>query len=210
MCVTDRSAAADRPLIDLVRAAIAGGADLVQLRQKELGGAELLRLAREAVAAAKEAGGRCRVLINDRLDVALAAKAPGLHLPAEGLPIDPIRPHAPRRFLIGRSVHSLPEARRADQEGADYLLFGPVFETPSKAGLGPPHGPAGLRKVVESVRRPVWAIGGINRETVASIREIPIAGVAAIAAVFGAPDPAAAIRELRSLLGPITRGGPPP
>lgn len=200
LCVTDRIAAGGRPLLELVRAAIAGGADMLQLREKDLCGGELLRLAREVVAVAKEAGGRCRVVVNDRLDVALLAKAQGLHLPAQGLPIAAARRHAPKRFLIGRSVHALAEARQADREGADYLLFGPVFATPSKAAFGAPHGPEELRKVVESVRAPVWAIGGIGRDTIGELRGIPLAGVAAISAIVGAPDPAEAIRALRSIL----------
>lgn len=200
LCVTDRLALEDRDVASAIRAAIRGGADMVQLREKDLRGGELLRLARESVAAAKEAGGRCRVLVNDRLDVALAAKASGVHLPAQGLPIAAVRRHAPRTFAIGRSVHSRAEARQAEKEGADYLLFGPVFATPSKAAFGPPHGPDGLRRVVESVRCPVWAIGGINRETIGDLRGIPLGGVAAITAIISAPDPSEAVRELRALL----------
>ena len=200
LCVTDRLALGGRAVQEAIRAAIAGGADMVQLREKDLRGGELLRLTREVVAAAKEAGGRCRVLLNDRLDVALAAKASGVHLPAQGLPLPAARRHAPKAFVIGRSVHSRTEARQAEREGADYLLFGPVFATPSKATFGPPHGPERLRKVVESVRCPVWAIGGISPETIGDLRGIPLAGVAAITAIFGAADPGEAVRELRSRL----------
>ncbi len=200
LCVTDRRVAGERPILDVIRAAIAGGADLVQIREKDLGGAELLRLAREAVEAARAAGGGCRILINDRLDVALTAKAAGVHLPAEGLPIDGVRRCAPRRFLVGRSVHSLAAARQAEKDGADYLIFGPVFDTPSKAVFGAPHGPAVLRKVVEAVRLPVWAIGGIGPANAAELRGIPIAGAAAISAIVAAPDPAAAVRALRAAL----------
>jgi thiamine-phosphate pyrophosphorylase len=198
--VTDRRAAGSRALLDLARAAMAGGADLVQLRDKDLGGKELLHLARELVEAARSAGGRCRVLINDRLDVALAAKAAGVHLPAEGLPIGSVRAHAPKRFLVGRSVHSLGEAQKARKEGADYLFLGPIFATPSKAAYGPPLGPAVLRKAAESVDLPVWAIGGITPATAAELRGIPIAGVAAISAIAGAPDAGAAVAALRAAL----------
>lgn len=198
--VTDRRATGDRPLPEVARAAIAGGADIVQVREKDLGGAALLRLAREIVEAAGGAGARCRVLVNDRLDVALAAKAAGVHLPAEGLPIEGLRRHVPKRFLVGRSVHSLAEAQRARREGADYVLLGPIFATPSKSGFGPPLGPALLGRVVEAVRLPVWAIGGITPETASALRGIAIAGVAAISAIAGAADPAAAVAALRAAL----------
>ena len=200
VCVTDRRAAEPRPILEVARAAIAGGADMVQLREKDLGAAELLSLARDLVAAAKEAGGRCRILVNDRLDVALAAKAGGVHLPAEGLPIEAVRQHAPRRLLVGRSVHSLAEARQAEKQGADYLVFGPVFATPSKVEFGAPHGPVALRKVAETVRIPVFAIGGVNAATAAELRGLPVAGVAAISAIVAAPDPAEAVRALRAAL----------
>jgi thiamine-phosphate pyrophosphorylase len=144
--------------------------------------------------------GRARVLVNDRLDVALAAKAGGVHLPASGLPLAGARRHARGRFLVGRSVHALAEAREAEKAGADYLVFGPIFATPGKAAYGEPQGVTALRRVVEAVRIPVWAIGGITPETVLEIRGLPIAGVAAIAAIAGAPDPAAAVR---SLLAPL-------
>jgi len=200
--VTARAATAGRPLLEVSRAAIEGGCDLLQVREKDLTGGPLLTLAREIVEAAKPRGVRCSVVVNDRLDVALAAKAAGVHLPADGLPIDLVRRGTGKRFVIGRSVHSLAEARQAQKEGADYLFFGPVFETPGKTVFGPPQGPDALRKIVEAVRIPVWAIGGINPGGAARLRGIPIAGVAAITFIAAAPDPAEAVRALRaSLLG---------
>lgn len=200
ICVTDRRAAGARPIADLVRAAVAAGADMVQIREKDLSGAALLLMAREAVGIAREAGARCRIIVNDRLDVALAAKASGVHLPAEGLPVGEVRRKVGARFLIGRSVHSLVEARHAEKEKADYLIFGPVFATPSKAGLIDPHGAEGLRKLLGAVRIPVYAIGGINLSTVEALRGMPIAGIAAISAIVSASDPERAIRELRVAL----------
>ncbi len=189
ICVTDRRAAGGRPIADLVRAAVAAGADMVQIREKDLGGGPLLLLVKEAVA-----------IVNDRLDVALAAKASGAHLPAEGLPVGEARRKVGARFLLGRSVHSLAEARQAEKEKADYLIFGPIFATPSKAGLGAPHGPEGLRKLLGTVRIPIYAIGGINVTTIEALRGIPIAGIAAIGAIASAEDPGRAIRELRAAL----------
>jgi thiamine-phosphate pyrophosphorylase len=212
-CVTDRRLAGDRTLAAVVRAAIAGGADRIQIREKDLGGAALLDLARELSQAVKTAG-RCLLVVNDRLDVALAAKAAGVHLPAEGLPVAAARRAAGRKFLVGRSVHSLAEARQAEKEGADYLFFGPVFATPGKAAFGEPQGVAALRKVAEAVRVPVWAIGGVNPSTAPGLRGLPIAGVAAISAIIAAADPAEAVRALRAALegtGPgAAPGGPAP
>jgi thiamine-phosphate pyrophosphorylase len=198
--VTDRNAMAGRPVLEVARAALLGGVDLLQVREKDLPGGPLLVLAREIVEAARAGGGRCRVVVNDRLDVALASKAAGVHLPAEGLPVDAARKRAGARFLVGRSAHSLPEAQRAQKEGADYVFLGPVFPTPSKIAFGPPLGPAALRRAVESLRIPVWAIGGIGPATAAELSGIPIAGVAAISAIAAAPDPAEAVRALRAAL----------
>ena len=200
--VTSRESTGDRPLLDVVREAIAGGCDLIQVREKDLLGGPLLQLVRSIVEAAKPRGARCAVVVNDRLDVALAAKAAGVHLPADGLPTGQVRRHAGKKFLLGRSVHSLAEAKQAAKDGADYLFFGPVFATPSKAAFGPPQGPDLLRKIAEAVKVPVWAIGGINPGTAAELRGLPIAGVAAISFIASAPDPAAAVRALRDSLVP--------
>jgi thiamine-phosphate diphosphorylase len=203
--VTSRAATGDRPLHEVVTAAIAGGCDLIQVREKDLTGGPLLQLVRTIVDAAKPRGARCAVVVNDRLDVALAAKAAGVHLPADGLPIAPVRRHAGKKFLVGRSVHSLAEAKQAGKDGADYLFFGPVFATPSKAAFGPPQGPDLLRKVAEAVKIPVWAIGGINPGTAAELRGLPIAGVAAISFIATAADPGDAVRALRDSLAPLKR-----
>lgn len=198
--VTSRSATGGRPLLDVARAAVAAGCDLIQVREKDMTGGPLLALARDIVDAAK--GQRCTVVVNDRLDVALTAKAAGVHLPWEGLPIGEVRRVAGRRCVIGRSVHSLTEARQAQKEGADYLIFGPVFETPGKAAFGPPQGTDALHKVLEAVRIPVWAIGGMTPERAAGLRGLGIAGVAAVGFIASASDPAEAIRALRSALNP--------
>lgn len=190
-----------RPPGEIVLAAVAGGVDRIQIREKDLPGRELLQLAREVIAALKAARARAQVVINDRLDIALAAKAAGVHLPSDGLPIRGVRERVGARFLVGRSVHSLAEARQAEKEKADYVFFGPVFETPSKAAFGPPQGAEALRKIAASIRIPVWAIGGINADTARELAGIPIAGVAAISALAGAPDPGAAARALREALG---------
>jgi thiamine-phosphate pyrophosphorylase len=198
--VTSRSAVLERPLLEVVKGAIEGGCDLVQVREKDLSAGPLLKIASEIVEAARPHRTRCSVVVNDRLDVALASKAAGVHLPADGLEIAQVRRAAGRRFVIGRSVHTLAEARQAQKDGADYLFFGPVFETASKIPYGPPQGPNPLRKVVEAVRIPVWAIGGVTPERASELRGIRIAGVAAISFIAAAADPAAAVGALRDSL----------
>lgn len=202
--VTDRDATAGRPLPDIARAAVSGGCDLLQIREKDLSGGALLALTRDIVAALgpSKPGSRagCSVVVNDRLDVALAGRAAGVHLPAVGLPTTAVRKAAGKKILIGRSTHSAAEARQAQKDGADYVIFGPVFETPGKAAYGPPAGTEALRRVLESVTVPVWAIGGITPETAVLLKGIRIAGVAAIRWIAGASDPAEAVRLLRAAL----------
>jgi thiamine-phosphate pyrophosphorylase len=200
MFVTDRRLAGERPILEVAAAALAGGASFIQVRERDLGGAALLELTAALVAAAK-AHPRARIVVNDRLDVAIAAHAAGVHLPAAGLPIAAVRAKSPARFLVGRSVHSVAEAREAAKAGADYLVCGPVFATPSKAAFGDPIGPEVLRKAAEAVRVPVWAIGGITVENAPGLRALPIAGVAVIGAIMTAADPAAAVTRLRAALG---------
>jgi thiamine-phosphate pyrophosphorylase len=139
-------------------------------------------LSRFALAETRETA--TRVLINDRLDVALAANAAGVHLGENSLPLEVVsawRRSAGRQdFLIGVSCHSLESAREAERGGADYVFFGPVFDTPSKAAFGPPQGIERLREVCASVEIPVLAIGGVN---LGNARQCVAAGAAGIAAI---------------------------
>ena len=207
MCyVTDRkSLGLTNPVDEVlarIRAAMAAGADWVQVREKDLPARELLALARKAVAAesaAREHGGEARMIVNDRLDVALAAGAAGVHLGRESLPAREVvrwcrGGNAPAEFLVGASCHNAEEAREAEAAGASYVFFGPVFETPSKASFGPPQGIARLAEVCRSVRLPVIAIGGVNEEDGVKCLRAGAAGVAAIRMFQEARD-AAALRE---------------
>ncbi len=198
--VTDRRLTSGRPLLGIIEGAIRGGVDLIQIRDKDLAAAELLKIAQAALEMAKGAGGRCRIMVNDRLDVALAARASGVHLPGDGLPPREVRSRVTRRFLIGRSIHALAEGRDAAKAGVDYLFFGPVFATPDKAAFGAPQGVDALRKVAGTLRLPVWAIGGVSLATVAELHGVPIAGIAAIRAIGEADDPAGAVGALRAAL----------
>ena len=143
---------------------------------------ELLELAKTAVGIA--AGG-ARVIVNDRLDVALAAGAAGVHLGGESLPArDLLRwcreGNAPADFLVGVSCHSPEEAREAEDSGASYIFFGPIFDTPAKKKFGPPQGIARLGEVCRAVRIPVIAIGGVNEENATKCLHAGAAGIAAI------------------------------
>ena len=169
-------------LIAKIRAAGAAGADWVQIREREMTARELLNLTKAAIAGP---GGPTSILVNDRLDVALAAGAAGVHLRGESVPVaEAVRwlreTRAPADFLVGVSCHSVEEARQAEATGASYLFFGPIFETPAKKKFGPPQGIAKLTEVCNSVRIPVIAIGGVNEETAPKCLQTGASGIAAI------------------------------
>jgi thiamine-phosphate pyrophosphorylase len=177
-CITGRERLSGPSLLESVRFVIRWGVDFVQIREKDLSDRELFRLARGAVALARNAS--CRVLVNGRPDIALAAGAAGVHLPSQGLGPDCVRRWLPPGFILGVSAHSLPEVRRAAAQGADYVLLGPVFETESKKGMGRPLGLARLRRACAAFPIPVLALGGIHPESVAGVLEAGAAGVAGI------------------------------
>jgi thiamine-phosphate pyrophosphorylase len=165
------------PLVNQARAAVRAGVDLIQVRESGLEAAELAGLVRAIAAIARE--GSTRVVVNDRVDVALAAGADGVHLRADSMAPRAVRGMVPSRFLIGRSVHGVDEAR--EHAGAvDYLIAGTVFPTPSKPAAQTTLGPNGLRAIVSAVRVPVLAIGGITPERAAMVAAAGAAGIAAI------------------------------
>jgi len=176
--ITDRGGLEPKPLLPRLLEAIRAGVDLVQIREKDLETRALAELVTAAVA-----GGRCtttRIVVNDRLDVAWALGAHGVHLGNESLPVEVVRRLAPRDFLVGVSCHSLEEALAAEAARADYILLGPVFETPSKIRYGPPLGLEKLREVSARVKIPVLALGGITVERVKRCLEAGAAGIAGI------------------------------
>jgi len=184
---------ATRPPLDLVGAFVRGGAAVVQLRLKEAGAGELLRVAREA---RKLCAGRALLLVNDRPDVARLAEADGVHLGQEDLPWPAARAILGPGALIGLSTHSDAEIDAA--QGADYIGFGPIFATGSKPGrpLPSPHGIGGLRRAVRRSRVPLVAIGGITIERASEVAGAGARCVAAIAELCFAPDPELATREM--------------
>ncbi|MBX6377161.1 MAG: thiamine phosphate synthase, partial [Clostridia bacterium] len=195
--VTDRHLVDEGRLPAVCAAAARGGAWAVQVRERDLPAADLLSLVRAVVAAVREvAGETVPVLVNDRVDVALAAPADGVHLPERGLPVREARRLLGDRALVGASAHSPAAAAAAAAAGADFVVFGHVFETASKAGL-PPRGLAELAAVCAVASVPVLAIGGIGPERVPAVLAAGAAGVAVRGAVMAAPDPVAAVRALR-------------
>ncbi len=183
--------------LDVVRAALAGGADAVQLRDKEVGGAELYRLALEALELVRGSGGGRLFLVNDRVDVALAAGADGVHLGQEDLPASAARRILGAGAVLGVSASSVEEALAAEREGADYLGVGPVFPTPSKPDAGGPLGLEGLRAIRNAVGLPLVAIGGINEDNLEEVFAAGADGIAVISAVTSARDMEEAVRRLR-------------
>ncbi len=190
--VTDRKQTADRPLADVVHAALDGGVRAVQLREKDLEGRELYALAEQL--RTLTARYRAQLLVNDRLDVALAVEADGVHLGQHSFSVQDARRLLGAGKLIGVSTHSRQEITAA--QGADFMLFGPVYYTPSKAAYGEPQGLDRLRAAVAHSAVPVFAIGGIKTGRVADVLETGAHGIAMISAISAAPDPAQAAREL--------------
>ncbi len=195
--ITAADAGRGRGHLDVARAALAGGADALQLRDKEREGGELFRLAVSMREAVDESGTDCLFLVNDRVDVAVAAGADGVHLGQDDLPAGAARTLVGDGRILGVSVGTVEEALRARQEGADYLGVGPVFSTPSKPDAGEPIGLEGLRRIREAVDLPLVAIGGIDEEKVGAVLEAGADGVAVISAVASAGDMEAAVRRLR-------------
>jgi thiamine-phosphate pyrophosphorylase len=194
--VTDRHQTAGRSLAEVIEAAARGGAGAIQLREKDLSARELYALGARIQAAITPY--KVPLLINDRLDVALALDAAGVHLAGHSLPTAVARRVLGARKLLGVSTHSVEEARRAAAEGADFVVFGPVFETPSKVAYGPPQGLQHLAAVVSQVHIPVVAIGGINVTNLPQVLHTGAYGVAMIRAVLAAPDPCNAAQQLRA------------
>lgn len=192
--VTDRDATASRPLRDVVSAALRGGATAVQLREKDLDTRKLLDLARELRALTQEY--RAHLLINDRIDVALAAGADGVHLPSNSFAVTDARRLLGASAIVGVSTHSVEQVRRAAADGADYAVFGPVFDTPAKRRYGAPLGLAALHEAVEASALPIVAIGGIDASNAVAVAATGCAGIAVIRAILSADDPAQAAGDL--------------
>jgi len=198
--ITDRTQAPGGDILAAVAAALDGGIRAVQLREKDLGGRELFRLA-EAMRRLT-ARYRARLLVNDRLDVAYAAGADGVHLGVGSIPAGDARKLLGPRALVGRSAHGAAELAAAEAEGADFATFGPVYATPSKARYGPPVGVAALAAACASAKIPVFAIGGVGPGNMHETLKAGAFGIALISAVVAAADPRAAALELTARFAP--------
>lgn len=197
MVITDPVLLEGRDAVATCQAAVRGGATMVQVRWKDGAPAEVLQLTRALVATLS-----VPVLVNDRVDIALAAGAAGAHLGWDDPPLEALRPHVPAGFVLGISVGNAEEATHAAAASADYWSIGPCFGTPTKPDAGSPLGPDGFAELARLVPDgvPVIGIGGITATNVASIMQAGAAGVAVIGAVFGADDPGRGARAMRAAM----------
>jgi thiamine-phosphate pyrophosphorylase len=197
MVLTDSALLAGRDAIDVCRRAVRGGATMVQVRAKDAPAAHVAALTRALVAALT-----VPVLVNDRVDVALAAGAAGAHLGQDDVPLDALRPHVPSGFLLGISVGTPAEADRVRGWPADYWSVGPCFATGTKPDAGPALGVAGFAALARRAPpgTPIIGIGGVTAAGAAELARAGAAGVAVIGAVVGASDPERAAREIRAAM----------
>jgi len=187
-------------LEETVEAALRAGIRTVHLREKQAATLELHDLARRLRQPTRRH--HALLVINDRADVALAVEADGVHLGWQSLPVAEVRKIVGGDRLIGKSVHNLEEAQRAEAEGVDYLLAGPVFDTPSKVGLVPTLGLDRLGEICRTVTLPVIGLGGIEPSNAAAIIAAGAKGIAVIRAILAAPDPGEAARDLLASIRP--------
>ena len=194
LVVTDRHQTKGRPLVPLLQQALTAGTSAVQLRERDLSARELVTLAREVQAVT--ASFKSQFLINDRVDVALALEGVGVHLRSNSLPLPVARQMLGAQRLLGISVHAVEEAVQAEAAGADYIVLGPIYETPSKQTFGPPLGIHTLEKACTLVRIPIIGIGGVTAVRAREMRGAGAFGAAVITAILGADDVESAMREL--------------
>ncbi len=202
-------------LVTAVKEALKGGVRAIQLREKDLSTRELLRLAYKMRELTKKYN--AKLFINDRLDIALAVKADGVHLTQNSVPADAVRrvvhaclPPACRsgrdrqasRFLIGVSTHSLKEAKEAERAGADFITLGPIYRTPSKLKYGSPLGIDTLREISKKIKIPVFAIGGVKSHRVKEVKKAGAYGIAIISEIFRAEDVQKKAKEVIGLCHP--------
>ncbi len=192
--ITDEAIAGGLTHAEIAERAIAGGADVIQLRDKVCGSRKLCQIGRALRTITLKTG--TLFIVNDRLDVALACEADGVHLGQDDIRVDVARQIAPPGFIIGVSVGTNEEAIRAEQDGADYLALSPVFSTASKNDAGPGRGLIVLREIRRSVSVPVIAIGGITMDNVREVITAGADGVAVISVVVGSKNITAAAQEL--------------
>ncbi len=194
--VTDERLSKGRPTAEIVRAAIRGGVDAVQLRGKDLPIREQLAIGRALRAITREAG--VLFIVNDRVDLALALDADGVHVGQDDLPADVVRRLVGPDLIVGVSAATIAEARAALEEGADYIGVGPIWGTATKADAGEAVGPGLITTLKGAVDLPMVGIGGIGAANAAQVIAAGGAGVAVVSAIVSAADPEAAARDLKA------------
>lgn len=208
--ITDRHAVPSDDVLSVIIAAIEAGVDLIQIRERDLGTRELLWLVGAAVEGIRSDSGKpltavTRVVVNDRLDVALAAGAHGVHLGGQSLPVETVRTAVPagKDFVVGVSCHSQEDVTAAEAAGAEYAILGPIFETASKLRYGPPLGLGVLERAASQAHIPVLALGGVTPQRVQPCIAAGAAGIAGVSIFQQCPSLPERVRELRGLLGTI-------
>lgn len=198
--ITNQRACGGRDLALVVEEALKGGVKAIQLREKELSSRELYELAQEMRDITSRYG--ARLFINDRIDIALAVDADGVHLGHGSIPIQSARKLLGEEKLIGVSCHGRESAVAAQEKGADFITYGPVFHTPSKAAYGSPVGIDSLREMTPRLRIPVFALGGITGRNTREVIDAGAHGIALISAVIAAENPREEAKILLALLPP--------
>lgn len=200
--ITDRKQTA-MPLVDAVRLALQGGVRAIQVREKDLPVRELLALCRELRGLTREFG--AGLFVNDRVDVAVDVEADGVHLGHQSMPAAAVRNIVGRNMMIGASTHTVDEARKAEAEGADFVTFGPIYETPSKARYGAPIGLDALRDARRAVDIPIFALGGIKGNNIGHVLWAGAFGVAMISAIFTAENIEKRARNITEMIKIVDR-----
>jgi thiamine-phosphate pyrophosphorylase len=196
--VTDETLAGTRGVEAVVRAAVAGGVTVVQVREKHGDRQKFLEHTRTLAAWLRTAG--VPLIVNDSVEIALAVDADGVHVGQGDMPCAEVRRLVGPQKIIGVSVGSVDEARQAERDGANYLGISPIFATPTKPDAPPPVGLEGLRAIRAAVHLPLVAIGGIHAGNAAQILAAGADGIAVVSAIMSAPDPTAAARQLRVII----------
>ena len=196
--VTDRGLARGRSMVEVVEAAVSGGVTCIQLREKDCSTLEFIEQARTI----KNLIGTREIplIINDRLDVALAVGADGVHLGQNDMPLELAQKIAGPSMLIGISAESVHDAIEAENGGADYLGVSPIYATPTKTDTAPPLGLQGLREIRNRVKIPLVGIGGLNKSNSAEVIRNGADGVAVVSAIVAADDPEIAARNLKQII----------
>jgi thiamine-phosphate pyrophosphorylase len=192
--ITDRTQTKGRDLLWVLEQALDAGIKAIQLREKDLGGRDLFSLAEKLSKLCQSY--RSALFINERIDIALAVDAAGIQLGNGSVPVPIARKLLGAHKMIGSSSHSLEEAMEAQEGGADFVLFGPVYLTPSKTAYGAPQGLNRLKEIVEKISLPVYAIGGVKLDYIPDLRRVGVFGIALISAIISSDSPKAASNEL--------------